>query len=376
MKIGVVGLGYWGPNLVRNFVSTNDVENVVCCDLQDRRIEQIRKKVPGVEVCRSVEDLLCREDVEAVAIATPVSTHFALAMKALEAGKHLLVEKPLTLKSSEAETLLEASTKRGLTLMVDHTFIYTSAVRKIRDFLLKGDIGDILYFDSVRVNLGLFQRDTNVIWDLAPHDLSIMDYLIRKKPIAVSAMGKSHFNTTEDIAYITVLYPDNVIAHFHVNWISPVKIRKILIGGTKLMVVYDDMEPSEKIKLFDRGVEIKEADSVYKALVEYRTGDMYAPHVAQTEALSLMAADFVKAITTGSRPESDAQSGLNVVRLLESADQSLKMGGLVMPLSANGDGDHEVAVAELQERQSAHSAGESRLPRWRITADAPAATQS
>jgi predicted dehydrogenase len=308
-----------------------------------------------------VDDLLRRDDVEAVAVATPVSTHFPLGMKILEAGKHLLVEKPITLKTSDAETLIEASEKRDLTLMVDHTFIYTSAVRKIRDVLDKGDFGDVLYFDSVRVNLGLFQRDTNVMWDLAPHDLSIMDYLIRKKPIAVSATGMSHFNTTEDIAYITVMFPDNIIAHFHVNWISPVKVRRILIGGTKLMAVYDDMEPSERIKLYDKGVELMGTDSLYKAMVEYRTGDMFAPHVAQTEALSLVTADFVKAIRTGTRPESDGQSGLNVVRLLEAADQSLKMGGLVIRLSGNGnsDGYHAISLAEVRECASTRAAGEA-----------------
>jgi len=358
MKIAVVGLGYWGPNLVRNFLSATDVESVICCDIQERRLDAIRKRFPGVEACSSIDELLFRDDVDAVALATPVSSHFPLGLKILEAGKHLLVEKPLTLNSADAEALIGASVKRGLTLMVDHTFIYTASVRKIREHLDNGDIGDILYFDSVRVNLGLFQRDTNVIWDLAPHDLSIMDYLIRKDPLAVSAVGISHFKTTEDIAYITVLFPDNIIAHFHVNWISPVKVRKILLGGTKLMVVYDDMEPSEKIKLYDRGVEIKGTDSVYKALVEYRTGDMYAPHVAQTEALSLIAADFVKAVKTGSRPEADARSGLNVVRLLESADLSLKMGGLVISLSEEGNRYHGVSLAEMKEWSSTHPAGD------------------
>ena len=210
------------------------------------------------------------------------------------------------------------------------------AVRKIKEYLGRGDIGDILYFDSVRVNLGLFQRDTNVIWDLAPHDLSIMDYLVAKKPLALSAMGVSHFNSHEDLAYINVLFPDNVMAHFHVNWLSPVKVRKILIGGTKLMVVYDDMEPSEKVKLYDKGVDVKGPDSMYKALVEYRSGDMFAPHVDQTEALALMAADFVNSVKTGATPRSSAQSGVNVVRLLEAADRSLKMGGLVVPLLPDG----------------------------------------
>jgi predicted dehydrogenase len=351
MKVAVVGLGYWGPNLVRNFLSTEEVENVVCCDLQERRLDLIRKRFPGVEVCRSVEELLLRDDVEAVAIATPVSTHFTLGMKVIEAGKHLLVEKPFTLKASDAETLIEASEKRGLTLMVDHTFVYTSAVRKIKDFLNKGEIGDVLYFDSVRVNLGLFQRDTNVIWDLAPHDLSIMNYLIRKDPVAVSAMGMSHFNSTEDIAYITVMFPDNIIAHFHVNWISPVKVRRILIGGTKLMVVYDDMEPSEKVKLYDKGVAFREVDSVYKALAEYRTGDMFAPHVANTEALSLMTAEFVKSVKTGAKPETDAESGLNVVRILEAADRSLRMGGGLIPHAEEGSGYRGASVADMNFRR-------------------------
>jgi predicted dehydrogenase len=359
MKIGVVGMGYWGPNLVRNFLSTSEVENVVCCDLQQRRLDQIQKRFPGVETCLPVDDLLRRSDIDAVALATPVSTHYELGMKVIESGKHLLVEKPFTLRVSDAESLIEASEKQGVTLMVDHTFIYTSAVRKIKDVLDKGDIGDLLYFDSVRVNLGLFQRDTNVIWDLAPHDFSVMGYLIRKNPVAVSAVGMSHFNSTEDIAYITVMFPDNIIAHFHVNWISPVKVRKILIGGTKLMVVYDDMEPSEKVKLYDKGVAFHEADSVYKALVEYRTGDMFAPHVAQTEALSLMTADFVKAVKTKTKPESDAHSGLNVVRLLEAAEQSLKMGGLVIRLNSNGNGSgyHAVSFAEMEQCASTRAAG-------------------
>jgi predicted dehydrogenase len=282
-------------------------------------------------------------------------------MKALEAGKHLLVEKPLTLTTADAETLVEAADRLGLRLMVDHTFLYTSAVRKIRECLDKGEIGDILYFDSVRVNLGLFQRDTNVLWDLAPHDLSIMDYLIRKKPVAVSAIGMSHFSTHEDIAYITVIFSENIIAHFHVNWISPVKVRKILIGGTKLMVVYDDMEPSEKIKLYDKGVDFKGNDSMYKALVEYRTGDMFAPHVAQTEALMLLAADFVKSIETGSTPAADAVSGLNVIRLLEAADVSLKAGGSVVPLNGAESDYHGVPLAELLKYASA-CANSSSLP--------------
>jgi len=268
-------------------------------------------------------------------------------MKALNAGKHLLVEKPLTLRTNHAEELIDLAAKRGLTLMVDHTFVYTSAVRKIKEYLDKGDIGEILYFDSVRVNLGLFQRDTNVIWDLAPHDLSIMDFLVGKSPLSVSAAGVSHFNGHEDIAYISITFPGNIIAHFHVNWLSPVKVRKILIGGSKLMVVYDDMEPSEKIKFYNKGVELNGKESVYKVLVEYRMGDMYAPHVDQKEALSLMAKDFVDSIRTGKQPVSNGQSGLNVVKILEAADLSLRSGGSRIKLPGNGTYEPEFDFADL-----------------------------
>ncbi|MFN0157980.1 MAG: Gfo/Idh/MocA family protein, partial [Bacteroidota bacterium] len=243
MKVGVIGLGYWGPNLVRNFLATKGVTGVVCCDMVERRLENIQRLFPSVEVMTSYDELLLRSDVQAVAIVTPVSTHYALALKALKAGKHVLIEKPMTARSVEAQELIDVAYERGLTLMVDHTFVYTGAVRKMKELITKGDIGDVLYFDSVRVNLGLFQRDASVIWDLAPHDISIMDYLIDAKPVSVSAVGVRHFNGFEDIAYLAVHFQGKLIAHFHVNWISPVKVRKILLGGTKLMVVYDDMEP-------------------------------------------------------------------------------------------------------------------------------------
>jgi predicted dehydrogenase len=333
MKIAVAGLGYWGPNLVRNFLATEGVDQVLCCDTNAQRLESVKRRFYGVETMNSFDDMLKRSDVDAVVLATPVSTHHPLGMKALRAGKHLLVEKPLTLKTSHADELVQCADKGNLRLMVDHTFVYTSAVRTIKMSLEKGDIGDVLYFDSVRVNLGLFQHDTNVIWDLAPHDISIMDYLLARAPLAVSAVGSKHFNDREDMAYITVLFPDNVIAHFHVNWISPVKIRKILIGGTKLMVVYDDMEPSEKIKMYDKGVDIKGKDSIYQVLVQYRTGNMWAPNVPQTEALMLMAREFIDSIKEGRKPLSDGVSGFNVVRVLEAADRSLKAGGKRISLS-------------------------------------------
>jgi predicted dehydrogenase len=333
MKIAVVGLGYWGPNLVRNFLATEGVEGVIACDMMQRRLDNIKKKFPTVETTSTFDDLLDRDDVVGIAVATPVSTHYPLGMKALEAGKHLLLEKPMASKTSEAEELLDLAYSKMLTLMVDHTFVYTSAVQKMKELIVRGDIGDILYFDSVRVNLGLFQHDTNVIWDLAPHDISIMDYLIDEKPVAVSCMGVNHFSEFEDVAYVTVHFNDKLIAQFHVNWLSPVKVRKILLGGTKLMVVYDDMETSEKIKVYDRGVDMKDEDAVYKKLVQYRTGDMYSPNIDPSEALSRMTTEFVQSILTGRLPISDGQSGVNVVKVLEAANISVKAGGRRVELS-------------------------------------------
>jgi predicted dehydrogenase len=333
MKIGVVGFGYWGPNLVRNFLSTPSVDGVVVFDSSEKRLQVARQKFPSIETVTRYEDLLKRDDVQAVAIATPVSTHFALGMKALEAGKHVLLEKPMAENGKQCEQMVDLAAEKKLALMVDHTFIYTGAVRKIKEMINEGRLGEIMYFDSVRVNLGLFQHDTNVLWDLAPHDLSIMDYLIGQDPVAVSAIGAKHYNDMEDIAYLTVRYTSQLLAHFHVNWMSPVKVRKILIGGSKLMVVYDDMEPSEKLKVYDKGVDIKERESIYKVLVQYRTGDMWAPKVELGEALSLMCADFVDSVKTGRRPTTDGRAGMKVVRILEAAQQSLRAGGSMIDLT-------------------------------------------
>ena len=333
MKIGVVGFGYWGPNLVRNFLSTPSVDGVVVYDSSEKRLQVARQKFPSIETVTRYEDLLKRDDVKAVAIATPVSTHFQLGMQALEAGKHVLLEKPMAENGTQCEQMVDLAAKKQLALMVDHTFIYTGAVRKIKEMINEGRLGEIMYFDSVRVNLGLFQHDTNVLWDLAPHDLSIMDYLIGQEPVAVSAIGAKHYNDMEDIAYLTVRYSSQLLAHFHVNWMSPVKVRKILIGGTKLMVVYDDMEPSEKLKVYDKGVDIKERESIYKVLVQYRTGDMWAPKVELGEALSLMCADFVESVKTGRRPTTDGRAGMKVVRILEAAQQSLRAGGTMIDLA-------------------------------------------
>lgn len=332
MKIGIIGLGYWGPNIVRNFLSNKNVASTVCCDINPKRLDAIKQRFPTVETVRDYRAILKDPSVVAVAIVTPVSTHFGLAKEALEAGKHVLVEKPMTDSVSSAEILIQLAIQKKLTLMVDHTFLYTDAVRKIRELIQHGELGDILYFDSVRVNLGLFQHDVNVVWDLAPHDISVMDYVIQQKPISVSAVGADHYNRVEDMAYLTVKFENNLIAHFHVNWLSPVKVRRILIGGTKKMIVYDDMEPSEKVKVYDKGVEMQSEEVIYNALVQYRMGDMYAPNLSQTEALSLMCNDFLDSIIYNKKPESNACTGLNVVKILEGSQRSLQHDGMIIKL--------------------------------------------
>ncbi|MCX7763013.1 MAG: Gfo/Idh/MocA family oxidoreductase, partial [Candidatus Kryptonium sp.] len=327
MKVAVLGLGYWGPNIVRNFLSTPGVDKVFACDLDEKRLKVVKSKFPSVELTNDPEFILSSPEIDAVAIATPVSTHYPLAKKALEHGKHVLVEKPMTSSVKEAEELIEISERKNLTLMVDHTFIFTGAVRKIKELIQSGEIGDIYYFDSVRVNLGLFQHDVNVIWDLATHDVSIMNYLIDSKPISVASFGAAHYNGIEDIAYIIVNFENGIIAHFHVNWLAPVKVRKILIGGTKKMIVYDDTEPSEKVKVYDKGVIATTQEGIHKMLISYRTGDMYAPKVDDTEALSLVCKNFIESIETGEKPITDGISGLKVVKILEAAEKSIKNNG-------------------------------------------------
>lgn len=330
MKIGIVGLGYWGPNLVRNFLSTPGVDGVVCHDRDAARLEKTLLRFPGAQAAASYEALL--EQVDAVALATPLSTHHALGKAALQAGRHLLLEKPMAASTAEAEELVALAKAGGLTLLVDHTFLYTGAVRRIGELARSGELGDWLYFDSVRVNLGLFQHDTNVIWDLAPHDLSILDHLLPLRPTAVQAVGARHFYEHADMAYISVFYPGEVIAHVHVNWISPVKVRRVLLGASRKMVVYDDMEPDEKIKVYDKGVDLQAPEDIWKALVSYRTGDMHAPKLDGGEALAAMAKDFVDSIREGREPLSGGAAGLNVVRLLEAADRSLAAGGIRVEL--------------------------------------------
>jgi len=333
MKIAVVGIGYWGPNLVRNFLNISRVHKVYCCDQDKARLDLIRKQYPLVEVITDYNEVLQNNSIDAVVLATPVSTHFPLVKKALEAGKHVFVEKPITANSRDAEQLIEIANRKKLILMVDHIFIFNGAVIKIKDIIESGEIGKILYFDAVRINLGLFQHDVNVLWDLAIHDLSIMNHLLDEKPKAVSAVGINHFNTIEDMSYLTLFFESNCIAHLHVNWLAPVKIRRILIGGTKKMIVYDEMETVEKIRVYDKGVDIKTKEGIYKTLIQYRTGDMYAPSFDNTEALTSITQEFIRRIHDQDRIDCcDGTEGLRIVRILEAAEKSIKNKGKIIEL--------------------------------------------
>lgn len=327
MKVGVIGIGYWGPNIIRNFLANNDIDKVIACDINPSRLDVIKKKFPEVILSDDFESLLKDDNLEAVAIATSVDSHFKFAEMALNAGKHIWVEKPFTKTSKESKQLIEIAEKKNLRIFVDHTFIYTGAVIKMKELVDKNELGEITYFDSVRINLGLFQSDVNVIWDLAPHDISIMNYVLNKKVKAVAANGIANYYDHENIAYISVYFEDNCFAHFHVNWTSPVKIRRMILGGSKKMLVFDDMENLEKIKVYDSGVDIKEKEGIYDALVQYRIGDMYSPKVRQTEALALGAQEFVASIKEKRNPLTSGYDGLDVVRILEAAQKSIKEKG-------------------------------------------------
>jgi len=328
INIGVIGYGYWGPNIIRNLGQVQGASVAMCCDSDPTRLGKVKVQDPSLETTTDVDQLLKNPKIDAVAIVTPVGTHYELARKALEAGKHVLVEKPLTASVSEAESLVAIAEKRKLTLMVDHTFIFTGAVRKMKEIVDRGDLGNLLYFDSVRINLGLFQKDVNVVWDLAPHDIAILEHLIDERPVSVCANGASHFKKgMEDVAYMTLYFQSGLIAHFHNNWLAPVKIRTMIVCGTQKMIVYDDMEASEKIKVYDRGVEVKTPDEIRETLVSYRTGDMWAPRLETTEALKLMTSEFVECVQTGRKPITDGIKGLDVVRILEASEMSIKRKG-------------------------------------------------
>lgn len=333
ITFGVIGYGYWGPNIVRNIMGIDGATVGSIADKNPNALKRAGKACPGVELTDDYSAITGSPDIDAVAIVTPVSTHFELAKKALENGKHVFVEKPFTATAAQAEQLIELAEKNKLRIMVDHTFIFTGAVRKIKEIIDKGDLGDIYYFDSMRVNLGLFQHDVNVIWDLAPHDLAIMDYLISEKPVAVSATGAAHVNQgMENIAFLTVYFPKNIIAHINVNWMSPVKVRTTLLCGQKKMLVWNDLEPADKIKIYDKGVDITSAEGVYNLLVSYRSGDMWAPKVDQTEALKLEVQHFIDCINNGGKSVNDGYAGLSVIKMLEAANRSLQSRGGVVDL--------------------------------------------
>ena len=330
LTVGVVGCGYWGPNLIRNFYENDRVELRYVCDLVPEKLAKFARRYPTVKTTVNYQDLLNDPGLDAVIIATPVHTHFRLAQQAISAGKHVLVEKPMCMTSQECQALVSLAEANSRVLMVDHTFAYHGAVSRIKEVIDGGELGEILYFDSIRINLGLFQSDVNVVWDLAPHDLSIMDYLLGQTPRIVHATGACHAgNGIEDIAYITLTFDNNLIAHFNVSWLSPVKVRQMLIGGTRKMIVYDDLTPLEKVRIYDKGISIAEAsayDSQYVNQVQYRIGDMHSPVIDLTEALKVEVSHFVDCVLEGKQPITDGLSGWRTVRILEAANVSLKTG--------------------------------------------------
>lgn len=335
IPVGVIGCGYWGPNLIRNFNENEHTDVRYACDLDAIRLNKIKLRYPSIIPTQNYRTLLRDKNLQLVAVATPVHTHYVLGREILEAGKHLLMEKPLAASTKEAEKLVNLAARKNLLLFVDHTFLYTGAVRKMKDFISAGSLGDLYYFDSVRVNLGLFQSDVNVVWDLAGHDVSIMDYVVPDQPKSVMAIGGSHTDHgLEDIAYVTVTFNGAFMAHFHVNWLSPVKIRRIIVGGTKKMIVFDDLDPAEKIKIYDKGITStkKDAETLHRAIIQYRIGDMHAPKIDQTEALKVMVDHLVECVKQKKRPITDGESGLRVVRILEAADKSMKKGGAMVRL--------------------------------------------
>ena len=334
INVGIIGFGYWGKNLVRNFMSLDICEVTYVCEKNSLSAERCIKLYPSVKVLSDYNVLLNEDKVDAIVIATPVDSHYHLAKSALNKGKHILVEKPLTSSFEEAKELMELANSKKLLLMVDHTFLYTGAVRYLKEQVDSGVFGNINYVDSTRINLGLFQHDVNVLWDLAPHDISICNWLINKKPISVQATGISHTdNNIENIAFLTLKYEDNAIAHFNCSWVSPVKIRQMLIGGDKKMVAFNDMEPTEKIKVYDTGFKVRSDEEKQLFNADYRVGDIHVPKLPTTEALLFMAKDFINSIIKGTKPDSDVESGVSVVEILEKAQYSIKNKGIEVALS-------------------------------------------
>lgn len=330
VNFGVIGYGYWGPNIVRNLDNLDGSRVAAIAEISPAARARAQKAYPHAKITADAMEVITSTEIDAIAVVSPVWTHYELAKAALMNGKHVFVEKPFTSNTAQGEELIELAAKKNLTVMVDHTFLFTGAVKKISQLLDEGTLGQLYYYDSTRVNLGLFQHDINVLWDLAPHDLSIMDYLIKASPEAVVATGQGHLNGHEDVAYMTIYFPDKVIAHINVNWLSPVKVRTTLIGGEKRMLVWNDLEADEKVKIYDKGVDITNREGVYELLVSYRSGDMWAPQVEQVEALRKEMTYFVDCIDKGKTPFNDGCAGLRVVKMLEAASESLgKRGALV-----------------------------------------------
>ncbi len=338
INVGVIGYGYWGPNLVRNFAETSGANVAAVADLSPARLELVQRRYPRVAVTTKFQDLMQDPKIDAIVVATPVNTHFELGMAALKAGKHLWLEKPMTETSLQARKLVDEADKRGLTLIVDHTFIYTQAVRKMGEIIRAGELGKIYYYDSIRVNLGLFQKDVNVISDLAVHDFSILDYLLQEHPVAVSASGMTHFpGTPENLAFVTLFYESGTIGHANVSWLAPVKVRQVLIGGSKKMITYDDLQPSEKVKVYDKGVSFTDdPEKIHQMRVGYRTGDMWAPQLGTAEALLLEAQHFVASIEKKLKPETDGALGMRVVELIEAATSSMRGKGETVYIKRQG----------------------------------------
>ena len=334
MNLGIVGLGYWGPNIIRNLQGNKAVSSIRAFDLDSDRTFRLKTRFPSLIPVNEFDSLL-KSDVEAVIIATPVFSHFELAKKALENGKHIWVEKPFVMNAKEAEDLINLADKNSLRIFVDHTFIYTGAVRKIKELVSKNELGKIKYFNSVRINLGLFQQDINVIWDLAPHDLSILNFILPDYKVeSVSANGIANYYDLENIAQLSLYFNTDCFASLHLNWTSPVKIRRIIVGGDKKMLVFDDMENFEKIKVYDSSIEISSPESLHEALVQYRIGDMYSPKIMQTEALSMAVTEFISSIKENREPLTSGYDGLNVVRVLEASQKSIREKGKLIKIDA------------------------------------------
>lgn len=330
LRIGIVGLGYWGPNLVRNFAAVEGGQLRVACDLDEKRFRKMPAQFPSVKFTTNPKDIFENPEIDAVAIATPVHTHYALAKQALEAGKHVLVEKPLTSRVEHAEELLAIAGQKGLVVMVDHVFVFSPPVVKMKEIVDSGKLGKLFFIDSVRINLGLFQRDINVVWDLAPHDLSIVDFLLGRLPKTLSAFGSNHTNgDIEDVAYLNLDFGNGLIANFHVNWLSPVKVRSMIIGGSDQSLIYNDLDQSEKIKVYNRGISLQPTDELQKRqlMVSYRSGDVWSPNIGTEEPLGRMAAHFLDCIRQGKEPVSGGQAGLRVVKILDAAQRSIKAQG-------------------------------------------------